>query len=109
MRTLISGAGHAAGDATAAPVIEPQWPAVRTQLGAISVPLHRNDAPKVIRATDGYGPASCPPTLPGEDAGVIASAAIAVRRIFRRERFMGATTRRSHEPGGHRRWPVNEM
>src|SRR4051794_24095524 len=63
--TSMSGAGQAAGAATASPVIEPQWPAVSTQLGAISVPVHRNEAPKVIRATDGYAPAAVlwPPTM----------------------------------------------
>jgi len=30
MRTSIAAAGQAAGEATAAPVMEPQWPAVRT-------------------------------------------------------------------------------
>ena len=53
MRTSISGAGQPAGVATAAPVIEPQWPAVSTQVGAISVPVHRNDWPNVISATAG--------------------------------------------------------
>src|SRR4051794_20068902 len=98
----MSGAGHEAGDATAAPVIEPQWPAVSTQFGAIRVPVHRNDCPNVIRATEGYGPASWPPTIASEDAGAIASAALAAARarIVLRERFMGATTRRPHEPCG---------
>ncbi len=39
MRTSISGAGQEAGVATTAPVIEEQWPAVRTFVGAISVPV----------------------------------------------------------------------
>src|SRR6478735_3864530 len=105
------GAGHDAGEATAAPVIEPQWPAVSTQFGAISVPVHRNDCPNVIRATDGYEPASWPPTIASDDAGATASAALAdasARRVLM-ERFMGATTCRSHEPCGYLRWPVNEM
>ena len=75
--TSISGAGQDAGDATATPVMEPQCPAVSTQLGAISVPVHRNDFPKVMRATEGYGPASWPPTTASEDAGATASAALA--------------------------------
>src|SRR4051794_33861068 len=93
--------------------MEPQCPAVSTQLGAISVPVHRNDFPKVMRATEGYGPASWPPTTASEDAGATASAALAAAsaRIALRERFMGATTRRSHEPcgRGYLRWPLNEM
>jgi hypothetical protein len=53
MRTSISCGGQAAGEATAAPVIDEQWPAVSTQFGAISVPVHRNDEPKRISATAG--------------------------------------------------------
>src|ERR671921_19398 len=100
MRTSISGAGQDTGVATAAPVIEPQCPAVRTQFGAISVPVHRNESPSVTRATDGYGPASWPPTIAGEDAGATASAALAAAsaRMVLEERFIGATTGRPHEP-----------
>ena len=53
MRTVISCGGQAAGVPTAPPVIEPQWPAVSTHVGAISVPVHRNALPKVISATAG--------------------------------------------------------
>ena len=49
----MSAAGHPAGVPTAAPVIEPQWPAVSTVVGAISVPVHRKEEPKVISAIDG--------------------------------------------------------
>ena len=48
----MSWGGHEAGEATAAPVTEPQWPAVSTVVGEISVPVHRK-APKVISATAG--------------------------------------------------------
>jgi hypothetical protein len=53
MRTSISCGGHAAGEATAAPVIEPQCPAVSTHVGAISVPVHRNEEPRWTSATAG--------------------------------------------------------
>src|SRR3954469_10869264 len=88
--TSMSGAGQAAGDATASPVIEPQWPAVSTQLGAISVPVHRNAEPKVMRATDGYAPLAVlwPPTM--AEAGVAparssAPATTAARNVERTE------------------------
>ena len=55
MRTLISCGGQLAGDATAAPVTLPQWPALSTQSGVTSVPVQRN-GPKVISATAGYSP-----------------------------------------------------
>ena len=75
MRTSMSAAGHAAGVATAAPVIEPQCPAVSTVVGAMSVPVHRKEEPKVISAIDGYAPgaASWPPTMASEGAAVRAS------------------------------------
>jgi hypothetical protein len=53
MRTSISCGGQAAGEPTAAPVIDEQWPAVSTQRGAISVPVHKKDEPKRISATAG--------------------------------------------------------
>src|SRR4051812_31827962 len=93
MRTVISGAGHDAGEATAAPVIEPQCPAVSTQLGAISVPVHRNALPKVISATDGYFPAGAawPPTIANDGLAVKASTAPAVTSacVIVLFRFMG--------------------
>ncbi len=52
-RTSISAAGQPAGLATAAPVTEPQCPAVSTQSGAITVPVQRKLLPKVISATCG--------------------------------------------------------
>ena len=68
----MSGAGHAAGVETAAPVTEPQCPAQSTCVESMSVPVHRN-APNVISATDGYSPAdaSLPPTI--ADAGAVPS------------------------------------
>ena len=35
----------------AAPVSDPQWPAVSTQSGAIRVPLHPNEPPMAMFAT----------------------------------------------------------
>ena len=61
-------------------MIEPQWPAVSTSVGAISVPVHRNDWPNVISATDGYAP-----------GGVVAADDRERRR--RRERKRGARRR----------------
>ena len=43
--------------ATAAPVSEPQWPALSTVSGEISVPVQPK-APKVISATEGNSPGS---------------------------------------------------
>ena len=62
--TFTSWGGQDAGEATAAPVSEPQWPALSTVSGEISVPVHPK-APKVISATEGYSPgeASFPPTI----------------------------------------------
>src|SRR4051812_24851553 len=76
MRTVMSCGGHEAGVATAAPVIEPQWPALSTVSGAISVPVHRKP-PNVIWATDGYSPGavSVPPTTADDGAAVTASSA----------------------------------
>src|SRR3954467_13440043 len=99
MRTSMSGAGHEAGVATAAPVTEPQCPAVSTHVGAISVPVHRNEGPKVISATDGYAPgaASWPPTTASEGEAVRASDVQAVAasvRSLRRGGMMAPTQRR---------------
>src|SRR3954452_10220607 len=96
----MSGAGQAAGDATASPVIEPQWPAVSTQLGAISVPVHRNDAPKVIRATEGYAPLAVawPPTMAEAGAAPASRSAPATRAahiVERRWVIWGANAARA--------------
>src|SRR5690242_4445585 len=101
MRTSISCGGHAAGVPTAAPVIEPQCPAVSTQVGAISVPVHRNDCPNVISATAGYAPgaASFPPTMAIEGAAVRARAAHAAAsaRLSRRRSVISSTTQAAAE------------
>ena len=77
--------------ATAAPVSEPQWPALSTVSGEISVPVQPN-APKVISATEGNSPApaSLPPTMAEDGAAVKARAASATvdERTRRRRRFM---------------------
>src|SRR3954447_429787 len=97
MVTSMSGAGHDAGVATASPVIEPQWPAVSTQLGAISVPVHRNEAPKEIRAPDGWAPLAVwwPPTMAEAGAAPASRSALATRaaRIVERRVIWGATQR----------------
>src|SRR4051794_1071788 len=84
MRTLMSGAGQEAGVATAAPVTEPQWPAVRTTVGEISVPVHRK-APKVTSATAGYLPAGAfwPPTIAKDGVAAIARTAAVIASSVR--------------------------
>src|SRR5215210_1756845 len=79
MRTLMSWGGQLAGDATAAPVTLPQWPAVSTQSGVTSVPVQRN-GPKVISATAGYSPglAFPPPTTADEGTALAPNSAAAV-------------------------------
>src|SRR4051812_30945097 len=97
MRTSMSCGGQPAGVPTAAPVIEPQCPAVSTHLGAISVPVHRNDCPKVISATAGYAPgaASWPPTTAIDGAALSAMAAQGAARasVSRRTRVISSGTR----------------
>ena len=46
-------------------MIEPQWPALSTVSGAISVPVHRKPLAMMTSATDGNspGPALVPPTI----------------------------------------------
>ena len=87
MRTLMSWGGQLAGVATAAPVTLPQCPALSTQSGVISVPVHRN-GPKVISATDGYSPglAFPPPTTAEEGAAAAPSSATAVTETARTRR-----------------------
>src|SRR4051794_13964148 len=79
MRTSMSCGGQPAGDATAAPVTLPQWPAVSTQSGVTSVPVQRK-GPKVTSATDGYSPglAFLPPTTAEEGAAAAPSSATVV-------------------------------
>ena len=94
----MSWGGHEAGEATAAPVIEPQWPAVSTVVGEISVPVHRK-APKVISATAGnsFGPAFVPPTTAddgaAEKARMAAMTASSVRDL--RSEVMSFPTQRT--------------
>src|SRR5215218_8759036 len=99
-RTLISGAGQDAGDATVPAVMLLQWPAVSTQFGVISVPVHRN-GPKVISATAGYSPglASLPPTTADDGLAAAASSAAAVtdRARTRRKALMDPRTRSAAE------------
>src|SRR5262249_44181424 len=94
----------AAGVPTAAPVIEPQCPAVSTHVGAISVPVHRKDWPNVISATAGYAPgaASLPPTTAIEGAAVRARAAqtAATPTVSRRSSFISSRTRAGAETCG---------
>src|SRR5687768_4836814 len=83
MRTSIAAAGQDAGDATAAPVSDEQWPAVRTVSGEISVPVHWNMKPKLICATAGYSPAEAlvPPTIASEGEAVRPSEAHAIALV----------------------------
>src|SRR5262245_61273225 len=87
MRTFMSGAGQEAGVATAAPVTEPQWPAVSTTVGEMSVPEHRK-APKVTSAIDGYLPAgaSWPPTMAKDGVAAIARTAAVIASSVKRFR-----------------------
>src|SRR3954453_15885821 len=103
MRTLMSCGGQLAGDATAAPVTLPQWPALRTQSGVTSVPVHRN-GPKVISATDGYSPglALLPPTTAEDGTAVAPSSAMAViemAKTLRMALMCAATHRRMRTCG----------
>src|SRR5687767_4946155 len=104
MRTLMSCGGQLAGDATAAPVTLPQWPALSTQSGATRVPVHRN-GPKVTSATEGYSPglALPPPTTAEEGAAVTPSSATAVTDMVRilRRLVMCAATHTSPETCGY--------
>src|SRR3954471_3806440 len=101
MRTSMSCGGQPAGVPTAAPVIEPQCPAVSTHLGAISVPVHRNDWPNVISATAGYAPgaASFPPTTACDGAAetVRATQARTSESFRRRARVISSATHAAHE------------
>src|SRR5687768_14995262 len=89
MRTLMSCGGQLAGDATAAPVTLPQWPALSTQSGVSSVPVQRN-GPKVISATAGYSPglAFPPPTTAEEGAAATLRSAAAVMDTTRTLRIV---------------------
>src|SRR4051794_13445096 len=91
----MSWGGQLAGVATAAPVTLLQCPALRTQSGVISVPVHRN-GPKVISATAGYSPglALPPPTTADDGAAAAPSSAAAVTDTARtrRKAIMGAGT-----------------
>src|SRR3954452_7379014 len=89
MRTSIAAAGQPTGVPTAAPVIEPQWPAVSTVSGAISVPVHKKLKPKVISAIDVYLPAGAfvPPTMAFDGDATAPSparAAVHAIRVLRR-------------------------
>jgi hypothetical protein len=53
MRTSIRGAGQLTSEPVTPVVADAQWPALSTQLGAISVPVQRKLLPNVISATDG--------------------------------------------------------
>ena len=70
---------------------EPQWPALSTVSGEISVPVQPK-APKVISATEGYSPgdASLPPTIAIAGDAVKARmepAAASAYRILRRSKI----------------------
>src|SRR6185503_7668444 len=100
----MSCGGQLAGVATAAPVTLPQWPALSTQSGVISVPVHRN-GPKVTSATEGYSPglALPPPTTADEGAAVRPSSATAITDVTRilRRAVMCAVTHTSPESCGY--------
>src|SRR4051812_21718663 len=92
----MAAAGQAAGVETAAPVIEPQCPAVSTTVGEMSVPVHRNALPRMTSAIDGNSPAEAllPPTTALEGAAVRtrdAAAAAAARESLRRMVMEGPT------------------
>jgi hypothetical protein len=61
-----------------------QCPAVSTQSGVTSVPVHRN-GPNVISATDGYSPglASLPPTTADDGEAPAHMSAVAVADTVR--------------------------
>ena len=61
----------------APPVIEPQWPAVSTVSGAISVPVQRKPLAMITSETDGNSPAAAlePPTIAIDGLAVNARAA----------------------------------
>src|ERR671911_794986 len=103
IRTLMSWGGQLAGDATVPAVMFEQWPAVSTQSGVTSVPVHRN-GPKVISATDGYSPglALPPPTTADEGDAAAPSSAAAVTdtaRILRKAPMCAGTHTRSKTCG----------
>ena len=71
------------------PVIDPQWPAVITQRGAISVPVQPKEPPMVMFATyrNVPGRAAFPPTTACAGAGSATSAqdaamSAAARRMY---------------------------
>ena len=104
MRTSMSGAGHAGGRGDGGAGDRAAVAGGEHESGAISVPVHRKDEPKVISATDGYapGPASWPPTMASEGAAVRASDEHAVAAAIRslRRRVMGAATQPGPDPCG---------